>query len=59
MKCAVSYDLDRNQDCSSNQQSHVRGKVKMNYNATTFDIYKEEMGLYTANSKGVDLIASK
>lgn len=58
MKCAVSYDLGRNQDCSSNQQSYVRGKVKMNYN-TTFDICKEEMGLYTANSKGVDLIASK
>lgn len=30
----------------------------MNYN-TTFDICKEEMGLYTANSKGVELIASK
>lgn len=33
--------------------------MKMNYNPTTFDICQEEMGLNTANSKGVDLIASK
>lgn len=31
----------------------------MNYKPTTFDICKEEMGLNTANSKGVDLMASK
>lgn len=57
--CCVSYDLGRNQDCSSNQQSHITGKVKTKYNATTFDTCKEEMGLHTANSKGGDLIASK